>query len=582
MTQKSPDGVDAKTQLNQFLSRKLRRSTTTSDLSYAVVGEGPGGFRATLTLHCLAEQQFAGERCANAMAAETSAAQQALNFYWVEIAQEPEAAQVVASASTAAGGKAQADAMRDSGNAKSQLNQFLTRKLGRSVSKADFSYHAVELGPGQCRATLTLPPLAQEFVGQARASAKDAEMSAAQSALDFYASEIAESTSVQEKTAKKHKKNKAGNKAQSAAVVADGETAGMKAAVTNEPDFARDSGNAKTQLNEFLPIKLGRPITKKDFTYRVVEVAPSQHQATLTLHCLADQQLAGEVCATPKDAQMSAAQQALTHYASEIAQHAQATGTKKKKKAAAQPPAETPSNVAVTGVATSTVAAPEKMQVDIVRDAGNPKSQLNGFLPKKLDRPLTRTDFSYHVVQLAPGQLQATLTLHCLSDQQFTGEACAGKKDAEMSAAQRALDSYATELAEQVKALKGKKLAQVQAIQAAVAQASSAVCTRTATSNEKSDNSNSLVDIVRDSGNAKSQLNHFLPKKLGRSVTKSDFSYNVVEVGPGQHRATLTLHSLGEQQFVGEPGASAKDAEMSAAQHALNFYATDITQHPGK
>merc|ERR1711874_627196 len=75
-------------------------------------------------------------------------------------------------------------------------------------------------------------------------------------------------------------------------------------------------------------------------------------------------------------------------------------------------------------------------------------------------------------------------------------------------------------------------------------------------------------------------LNTFLQKSCMRPIVKDDFIYTV-EKHEGQFQATLTLPCLeGSPEFVGSMNNTAKDAEQSAAQQALEAFADEIASMP--
>merc|ERR1719491_407223 len=79
---------------------------------------------------------------------------------------------------------------------------------------------------------------------------------------------------------------------------------------------------------------------------------------------------------------------------------------------------------------------------------------------------------------------------------------------------------------------------------------------------------------------ARSQLNTFLQRHLGRPVTKEDQEVSVVRVDEHQFQATLTLHCLGDEMFVGEVAATQKEAAELVAVVALNHHGRDSQAMP--
>lgn len=79
-----------------------------------------------------------------------------------------------------------------------------------------------------------------------------------------------------------------------------------------------DPNDPKNVLIEFCQKFCKRPIAKHDIQYNSAKVHPNGMQATVKLLCLQGQEFAGEICGTPKDAERSAAQQALQFYGMDV------------------------------------------------------------------------------------------------------------------------------------------------------------------------------------------------------------------------------------------------------------------------
>eukprot|EP00930_Biecheleria_cincta_P025629 TRINITY_DN18216_c0_g1_i2.p1 TRINITY_DN18216_c0_g1~~TRINITY_DN18216_c0_g1_i2.p1 ORF type:complete len:539 (-),score=110.47 TRINITY_DN18216_c0_g1_i2:19-1635(-) len=444
--------------------------------------------------------------------------------------------------------------------AKTRLNEFLPKKLGRSITKADTTYSSVEQEPGQHQAMLTLHCLDnQQFAGEICSSQKEAEQSVAQQCLDHYADEVALHAGVSKKRqmglSKNHKPTPNGQ----GIPLADAIATGYPQLSLPAPDFLggltpaapvpkkqkqvraaqepapvrRDGPNYKDQFLAFLSHKIGRSVTRAEFTFNNILVAQGQHQATVTLHCLGEQQFAGEVCPSGKAAQMSAAQQALAYYAEEVAQYEaqkalkpSSSGSKKKSSAAGG-------------------------------GGGDVSIQLGHLLSTMLGRPPTHTDFSYHHMELEPGQHQSALTLHCFQEQQFAGEVCGSLQAAQASAAQQVLMFYANEMGMPVgmggegppskKQKKRKK------------------------DNDSAEKAAMLANPDSSGGlwQAKEQLSQICKIQCGHSGNwrKGQIEYAVHEVPPG-YQAVVKLNCLGGAEYAGEVSSTAKEAERSAALYA--------------
>lgn len=75
----------------------------------------------------------------------------------------------------------------------------------------------------------------------------------------------------------------------------------------------------------------------------------------------------------------------------------------------------------------------------------------------------------------------------------------------------------------------------------------------------------------------KTQVNQFCQKKTGRTIGKTDITYNTVKHG-NVFQSTITLGCLGGVAFVGELVGTAKDAEKMAAAQVVKHYAAEIAQ----
>jgi len=188
----------------------------------------------------------------------------------------------------------------------------------------------------------------------------------------------------------------------------------------------------KTALNQYCQRYCSRPVTKNDIVYMHTKFDYNQFQAIVKLNCMAGQEYAGEVCPSAKEAEKSAAYQALQAYRA-VALPAPQPRSKKKKSPGAEPS---------TGEAAAGTA---------VEDADNPaltdKVRLNAACMRIVKRALRKGETAYSCRQLSLGKVQdgfaATVQLPCLpgewADKIFQGEACANKQAAAQSAAAVAL-----------------------------------------------------------------------------------------------------------------------------------------------
>mmetsp|Transcript_3475 Transcript_3475/g.5780 ORF Transcript_3475/g.5780 Transcript_3475/m.5780 type:complete len:642 (-) Transcript_3475:104-2029(-) len=86
--------------------------------------------------------------------------------------------------------------------------------------------------------------------------------------------------------------------------------------------------------------------------------------------------------------------------------------------------------------------------------------------------------------------------------------------------------------------------------------------------------------MMMQQGDPKAALVQFCQRFCKRSITKMDIQYNSAKVHPNGTQATVKLHCLQGQEFAGEICNNARDAEKSAAQQALQFYAVDVATLP--
>lgn len=238
--------------------------------------------------------------------------------------------------------------------------------------------------------------------------------------------------------------------------------------------------DAKTALNQFCQRYCSRPVTKVDIMYTTTKFAPSQFQAIVKLNCLEGQEYAGELSVNPKEAEKSAAQQALQAYAAAIASLPPVTGTvsssRKKKsnpqvgpggmsgadagRGMQQMPAGMGAGMQMPGLpgAAQLLGAAQGGQVPVgslqgdgPMEAQNPaltdKVKLNAACMKIAKRALQKGETLYDTCQVgggkAPSGFQSTVQLSCLPEawasRVFAGQVCTNKQGAEQSAATVAL-----------------------------------------------------------------------------------------------------------------------------------------------
>eukprot|EP00933_Yihiella_yeosuensis_P016202 TRINITY_DN13932_c0_g1_i1.p1 TRINITY_DN13932_c0_g1~~TRINITY_DN13932_c0_g1_i1.p1 ORF type:complete len:322 (+),score=94.36 TRINITY_DN13932_c0_g1_i1:53-1018(+) len=197
----------------------------------------------------------------------------------------------------------------------------------------------------------------------------------------------------------------------------------MAAVVAGPQDPSTD---AKTHLNQFCQRYCSRPITKTDIVYSTTKFGSNQYQAIVKLNCLEGQEYAGHLAANPKEAEKSAAAQAMQAYAPVLASLSDQQKSKKKKSSAGGKKEKIP---------------------DDENPAMTPKVRLNALCMKINKRALEKGETVYETRQMglskAPAGFQATVQLPCLpgdwSNKMFAGEVVQNKQGAEQSAAGIAL-----------------------------------------------------------------------------------------------------------------------------------------------
>jgi dsRNA-specific ribonuclease len=191
-----------------------------------------------------------------------------------------------------------------------------------------------------------------------------------------------------------------------------------------------DSVDHKTALNQFCQRYCKRPVTKEDIVY-VVNRFGNQYQSIVKLNCFAGQEYAGHLGGTSKEAEKSAAEQALLAYAPTI----EALGPKQ----------DVPKGR--KKLSPEELAAKKERQAAEVGNGENPaitpKTRLNSLCMKIAKRYLQKGETVYESMKVAGG-FQSTVKLGALpGDWQhrcWAGEVCSTKQKAEQSAAAIALD----------------------------------------------------------------------------------------------------------------------------------------------
>jgi hypothetical protein len=185
---------------------------------------------------------------------------------------------------------------------KTAVNEFCQRFCHRPVTKEDITY-TVQKYEGGYQATLKLNCIeGKEFAGELAPTQKDAEKSASQQVLDFYAEQINSMPKL------------AGKKKKAAGSGIGGGDPAAKVARFGEPAVAGIAGavslSAKSELNSTCS-KIMRCVMEKGHVIYESYQVEGGYQATVTMPKLPNewgqQVWAGEVCGKKQDAEQSAA-----------------------------------------------------------------------------------------------------------------------------------------------------------------------------------------------------------------------------------------------------------------------------------
>lgn len=199
--------------------------------------------------------------------------------------------------------------------------------------------------------------------------------------------------------------------------------------------------DAKTELCQFCQKCCKRPVTKQDIVYMVTRFG-HQYQSIVKLNCFVGQEYAGHLCNTAKEAEKSAAQQALTANPEATEVLAQKSDPQKPRRKPILTPAELAEKRA-------------KRDEEGENAAITPKTKLNSLCMKIAKRHLQKGETCYDSIKVAGG-FQATVKLIALPGEWggrcWAGEVCRSKQKAEQSAAEIALSQLEAdpELADEV------------------------------------------------------------------------------------------------------------------------------------
>lgn len=188
------------------------------------------------------------------------------------------------------------------------------------------------------------------------------------------------------------------------------------------------SNDPKIRLAYFAETQIARSVTPADIVYTVQQF-PFGLQAVVKVICVDGQEFAGEVEAAQKNAEKSAALQALQAYGVDITGCTEWKKTKRPAEAAAQAPQPKKPKGAPPIPGTPGVVTP--------------KGELNTLCSRISRAVMDKKSVVYEAGVVVGGGFQATVTLACLpgiwATQPFAGEVSLKKGDAEQSAATFAL-----------------------------------------------------------------------------------------------------------------------------------------------
>eukprot|EP00929_Paragymnodinium_shiwhaense_P056275 TRINITY_DN2816_c0_g2_i1.p1 TRINITY_DN2816_c0_g2~~TRINITY_DN2816_c0_g2_i1.p1 ORF type:complete len:2156 (+),score=325.69 TRINITY_DN2816_c0_g2_i1:62-6529(+) len=366
------------------------------------------------------------------------------------------------------------------GNIKTALNLLCQAYAGGKLLRGDAVVYQVHHVGTQHRATVTLNCFGekQTFMGNLSSTEKEAQYAAAGRALLANADKI-----------KRIKKDAWQPTATSTMPSVGGSATSSVLPESQDEVVARlieamdgRTGNAKTALNNFCQAQLDRVLTKDETPTYNTKQDGSVYQSTVILGCIGRQQHRGQPCPTQKEAQMTAASQALFANRSTIEQlkglrpysgiassppscgtHSKGDNNgqvAKSSEDAAEGSHPSSSSAEWVRVQPSKEANAKASEVPILENqvepgvsseeavknvqaysfrAGNMKTALSNFC-SRYKKVLEPGDIVYEVSEV-DGGYQARVTLLCAGNEtyQYFGKACATCRDAEYSAAYQAL-----------------------------------------------------------------------------------------------------------------------------------------------
>lgn len=219
------------------------------------------------------------------------------------------------------------------------------------------------------------------------------------------------------------------------------------------PGMSIEGMDSKTALNQFLQRFCKRPVTKTDVVYTSEQLGPKNSaascQATVKLNCYEGLEFAGEVSSNSKEAEKSAASQALEYFKDSGTLATLPPSASKQNKKRKSPGQAAPGAPAILGADGQPVAKAAKTG-EVNEAANSAKSNLNIACMKIAKRSLNKGEIVYESFQTEGGH-QSTVRMLCLpgewAEQMCAGEVCETKKEAEQSAAAMALQALEADTA---------------------------------------------------------------------------------------------------------------------------------------
>merc|ERR1719506_3688537 len=408
-----------------------------------------------------------------------------------------------------------------------------------------------------------------EFVGELGSSAKEAEKLAAKQALQQYATEVKAGNATFVSTSKwKQAAPAQGKPLQRQAQPGLQRLQALQHQRTPQPEV----GNAKSSLTTFLQKTLRRPLLKEDMLFDVAKYDEG-FQCTLRLPGLNESaEFVGEVVSNSKDAQTSAAQIALNSFGHDAFPQGTKGATKGAGKPVQRPPAVSPTFTGAKGAKAprtpplqyapgtppSFTGSKGGTKAAASAAKGNGKSSFGA--AAAFEKGKGRAAQGKGQMIQGVGGFKSMLGATALGGKGMPGKAPSyvGGKPLVRSTgtAQARISPMASKLKAAPKVAPKKEL---------------------------------VNKLPVEESRPKSQMNTFLQRLLRRPVGKTDQEITVETIDEGNFQATLILHCLNDEVYVGEIAPTEKEAvdmacAMALTEHAAEFEAVsqEVAARPKK